>query len=225
MKRIEHNPLQIPNYGMIEASRYLHIPHSTLQFWTSGTEPIVKLAATGRRPMLSFKNLVECYVVQGMRTMYGIKVQKIRAASRWMRKNLASPHPLADCDITTNGVNLFLDIDGTLVCISREGQVAMKPVFEAHLERIERDSSGVANRLFPYKARAHMLEPQHAPKVVMIDPKISFGRPILRYSGILSSVLAGRYRAGDSIAVLAKSYGRDESEIRQAVEWEIGKAA
>jgi uncharacterized protein (DUF433 family) len=210
---------------MVEASRYLHIPHSTLQFWTNGDEPIVRLAAFGRRPMLTFKNLVECYVVQGIRTVHKIRVHKIRTAAAWMRKNLASPNPLADYDITTNGVNLFLDIDGTLVCISREGQIAMRPVFEAHLERIERDTHGVACRLFPYKSRAHMLEPQDAPKVVMIDPMISFGRPILKDSGILSSVLAGRYRAGDSLAILARSYGRAESEIKEAVEWEIGRAA
>jgi uncharacterized protein (DUF433 family) len=225
MRHTEYNPLEIPNYGMIETSRYLHIPHSTVQFWAHGIDPIVELAVTGRRPTLSFKNLVECYVVQGMRTVYGIKVKKIRAASHWMRNNLASPHPLADYDITTDGINLFLDMDGNLVCISREGQVAMKPVFEAHLERVQRDSSGVAHALFPYKTRNHMLEPQNAPKVVMINPLVSFGRPILKDSGILSSVLAGRYKAGDTISVLAKSYGREESEIRQAVEWEIGRAA
>jgi uncharacterized protein (DUF433 family) len=210
---------------MVEAARYLHIPYSTLQFWTDGDEPIVSVAAFGRRPMLTFKNLVECYVVQGIRTVHKIRVHKIRAAAAWMRRSLASPNPLADYDITTNGVNLFLDIDGTLVCISKEGQVAMRPVFEAHLERIERDSFGVARRLFPYKSRAHMLEPKDAPKVVMIDPMVSFGRPILKDSGILSSVLAGRYRAGDSLAVLARSYGRAESEIKEAVEWEIGRAA
>jgi len=54
---------------------------------------------------------------------------------------------------------------------------------------------------------------------------VSFGRPILKDSGILSSVLASRYKAGDSIAVLARSYGRKESEIREAVEWEAGSAA
>jgi uncharacterized protein (DUF433 family) len=220
-----YNPLEIPNYGMIEASRYLHIPHSTLQFWTAGNDPIVKLAASGRRPMLSFKNLVECYVVQGMRTVHKIRVQKIRAAASWMRRNLASPNPLADYDITTNGAALFLDMDGHLVEISREGQVAMKPFFEAHLERIERNETGVARRLFPYKSRAHMMEPKTASKIIMIDPMVSFGRPILRESGILSSVLAGRYKAGDSIEALARSYGREESEIREAVEWEIGKAA
>ena len=59
----------------------------------------------------------------------------------------------------------------------------------------------------------------------MIDPMVSFGRPILKDSGILSSVLASRYKAGDSIAVLARSYGRKESEIREAVEWEASSAA
>ena len=226
MKCIDYNPLQTPNYGMIEASRYLHIPHSTLQFWTSGTDPIVILAARGKRPMLSFKNLVECHVVQGMRSVHKISAHRIRVAAKWMRKNLAaSINPLADFDITTDGMNLFLDIDGTLVTISREGQLAMKPIFEAHLQRIERDERGVAQRLFPYKSKNHLRAPKDSPRVIMIDPMVSFGRPILKDSGILSSVLASRYKAGDSIAVLARSYGRKESEIREAVEWEAGSAA
>jgi len=225
MRRIHYHPDELPNYGMIEAARYLHIPHSTLQFWTSGEEPIVRLAQGGRRPLLSFKNLVECYVVQGIRTVHKVRVPKIRRAASFLRRNLTSLNPLADYDLKCDGVDLFLEIEGTLINLSLHGQGGMEPLLHAHLKRVERDEAGVARRLFPYKNRMHMTSPQDAPRLIVIDPLVSFGRPILEDSGIPSSVLAGRYKAGDSIAVLANSYGREECEIRAAVEWEIGKAA
>lgn len=225
MRRIHYHPDELPNYGMIEASRYLHIPHSTLQFWTSGNEPIVQLAQGGRRPLLSFKNLVECYVVQGIRTVHKVRVPKIRGAAGFLRRNFTSLNPLADYDLICDGVDLFLEVEGTLINLSLHGQSGMEPILHAHLKRVERDESGVARRLFPYKNKTHMTSPQDSPRLIVIDPLVSFGRPILKDSGIPSSILANRYRAGDSIAVLADSYDREESEIRAAVEWEIGRAA
>jgi uncharacterized protein (DUF433 family) len=228
MRKRAYNPLVVPNYDMVSASRYLHIPTTTLHFWTSGNDPIVQLQKYGRFPLLSFKNLVECYVVQGIRTIHGVHVARVRAASAWMRKHLASNTPLADYDLTTDGSHLYLRIDENLINISmrgKQGQTENAEIFQAHLERIERDASGVAMRLVPYKRRSDMMAPVEASKGLLIDPYVSFGRPILRESGIPTAALAGRYRAGDSISVLARSYGRKESEIREAVEWEIGKAA
>lgn len=228
MRKRLYNPLDLPNYDLGSASRYLHIPSSTLHFWTSGSHPIVELQKYGRFPLLSFKNLVECYVIQGIRTIHGVHVARIRAASVWMRKHLASTHPLADYDVSTDGMHLYLDIDGSLVNLSmrgKQGQQESEELFQAHLERVERDEMGVAMRLVPYRRKADMLAPAIAKRTILIDPFVSFGKPILKNSGIPTSVLAGRFRAGDSIPILARSYGREESEIREAIEWEIGKAA
>jgi uncharacterized protein (DUF433 family) len=181
----------------------------------------------GRFPLLSFKNLVECYVVEGIRTIHKVGIPKIRVAAKWMHNNLSSPHPLADYDLTTDRSDIFLEIDGKPVNLSmrrHQGQQTDEHLLAAHLERVERNESGVALRLSPYKNKADM-SLANAPRFILIDPFISFGRPILRESGIPTAALAGRYRAGDSISVLARSYGRKESEIKEAVEWEIGCAA
>ncbi len=125
-------------------------------------------------------------------------------------------------------MHLYLDIDGSLVNLSmrgKQGQQESEELFQAHLERVERDEMGVAMRLVPYRRKADMLAPAIAKRTILIDPFVSFGKPILKNSGIPTSVLAGRFRAGDSIPILARSYGREESEIREAIEWEIGKAA
>lgn len=228
MKHGRYNPLDLPNYDMVSASRYLHVPESTLHFWTRGKNPIVFVEKYGHFPLLSFKNLVECYVIQGIRTIHQVRVAKIRSASVWMREHLASRHPLADYDLTTDGNDLFLEIDDHLVNLSmrgRQGQEAHRELLLAHLDRVERDERGMALALVPYGSKADMAEPRKAPRSILIDPCISFGKPVLRESGIPTAVLAGRYRAGDDISTLARSYGRQESEIREAVAWETGRAA
>ena len=228
MKHLTYNPFELPNYDLVSAARYLHVPDSTLHFWVSGREPIVQLRRYGRFPLLSFKNLVECYVVQGIRTIHDVHVSKIRAAASWMREHLKAPHPLADFDLTTDGTDLYLEIDGNPVNLSmkrHQGQQEIRELLLAHLQRVERDARGMALRLIPYESKGDMRKPNSAPRSIVIDPNVSFGKPILRESGIPTAVLAGRYRAGDSIRTLARSYGREEGEIRQAVEWEIGRAA
>jgi uncharacterized protein (DUF433 family) len=228
MKQPTYNPFELPNYDLVSAARYLHLPDSTLHFWVSGKEPIVRLRRYGRFPLLSFKNLVECYVVQGIRTINDVHVSKIRTAAAWMRKHLNATHPLADYDLTTDGTDLYLEIDGNLINLSmrrHQGQQEIRELLLAHLQRVERDTRGMALRLIPYDTKGDMKAPGSARRSIVIDPKVSFGKPILRESGIPTAVLAGRYRAGDSIRTLARSYGREEGEIRQAVEWEIGRAA
>src|SRR6267378_1757948 len=71
--------LEMPNYSLIEAVRYFHIPFSTVEYWTSGTDPIVKLASISPK-MLSFKNLVEFYVLEGLRHIHGLRLKAIRNA-------------------------------------------------------------------------------------------------------------------------------------------------
>ena len=54
----------------------------------------------------------------------------------------------------------------------------------------------------------------------MIDPRVQFGRPCLRGTGIPTSVIAERYKAGDAISALAKDYDRTPEEIEDALRYE-----
>ena len=66
MRRDRFDPLEVPNYGFQEAVRYLHVPNSTLRYWM---RPSINLLAPvdRERRLFSFKNLVECYVLNGLR--------------------------------------------------------------------------------------------------------------------------------------------------------------
>ena len=61
--------------------------------------------------------------------------------------------------------------------------------------------------------------------MVVIDPRLSGGRPVLAGTGLATELIAERYKAGESVEDLAKDYEREESEIEEAVRCELGRAA
>jgi uncharacterized protein (DUF433 family) len=54
-------------------------------------------------------------------------------------------------------------------------------------------------------------------KPIMIDPRLSFGRPTIAGTGIPLSIVASRFRAGESISALAQDYRIPERSIHAAV--------
>ncbi len=218
---------ELPAYPVADAAHYLRVPTATLRSWVLGryypTEhgrrffrPVIELPDRAR-PRLSFVNLVEAHVLDAIRRDHEVALKHVRAALAFVAKHFPSRHPLSDQDFQTDGVHLFLERYGELINASRDGQLAMRTVFEAYLERIERDATGLPIRLFPF-TRGRTLD---EPRAVVIDPSVSFGRPVLVGTGIPTAVIAERYKAGDSMDDLADDYGRTRLEIEEAVRCEL----
>lgn len=221
------DPRELPAYGIPEAAHYLRIPAATLRSWVLGRyyptatgsrlfKPVVILPER-ERPLLSFINLVEVHVLDAIRRKHDIQLRKVRSALEYLKRQFPSAHPLADQRFETDGINLFVQKYGQLINISQDGQLAIRNVLEAHLRRIERDEAGLAVRLFPYTRKRDLDEP----KFVVIDPYVSFGRPVLVGSGIRTAVVAERYKAGESVDQLAEDYGRKRLEIEEAIRCEL----
>ncbi len=226
-RREKTNLLELPNYGLSEASLYLHVPISTLRYWVLGTDaerPLVKLAARHPRPLLSFKNLVECYVLEVIRLSHGIGLRTIRYSLTTALSKYPSPHPFADYSLTTRNAHIYLD-ERDLVDLSKGGQFAFREFMDSSFRRVDRNQSGLAKRLFPFTEKAQMQAQAEASRAIVIDPAVSFGMPVLADSRISTGFLASRYRGGDSISMLAKDYGRKEREIEEALVWERAKQA
>jgi len=73
-------------------------------------------------------------------------------------------------------------------------------------------------RLFPFTAT----DPD-APKMVVIDPRISFGHPSRNW--YTHSHLAERYKAGESIDDLANDYDCSRFQIEEGIRCELLVAA
>ena len=114
-----------------------------------------------------------------------------------------------------------MDYYGNLVNISQDGQIAMREVMSAALRRIDRDPRGVPVRLFPFTRNSI----SDAPTSVVIDPRLSAGRPVIAGTGIATEIVAERYKAGESVAELARDYERSGDEIEEAIRCELPAAA
>ena len=204
----------LPAYGVVEVAHYLRIPSSTLRAWFRGgrgVAPIFHLPVGSDQ--LSFTNLVEAYVLGVIRKRHRISFQRMRRTIDYMQEAFASEHPLAELDIDTDGIDLFV----TRIAVSRSGQLVLRELIEASLRRIDKEN-GLALRLFPLTTRA--ADSMGEPRIVVIDPHKSFGRPSIVGTGIPTSVLAERFGAGESIEELSHDYGREPLEIQAAIRFE-----
>ena len=221
------DPRELPAYGVSEAVHYLRIPRATLRSWVLGRYYPTKVGRSlfravitlpdPTRPLLSFVNLVEAHVLDAIRREHEVPLRKVRAAITFLRRHFHSYHPLVEQDFSSDGVDLFIERAGLLIAVSRDGQLAIRKVIEAYLKRIERDSSGVPIRLYPFTRKRDLDEPRS----VVIDPFVSFGRPVLAGTGIATAVIAERYKAGETVDQLAEDYGRNRLEIEEAIRCEL----
>lgn len=218
---------ELPAYSIAEAAHYLNMPEATVRYWATGQDsyrPLIE-APPGRPTLLSFINLVELHVLAAIRRKHTVPMPKVRAAIEYLRKNTGRAydrkHPLISKQLETDGLDLFIQRYGELVNISQDGQLAMREVMSAALHRIERDDKGIPVRLYPF-TRSDI---RQAPAMVVIDPHISAGRPVIAGTGVATEVIAERYKAGESIEELARDYERKEEEIEEAVRCELQAVA
>lgn len=223
------DPREIPTYSLVEAAHFLQIPKVTLASWIRGryyptragkgrSEPII-VRPDQDLSLLSFTNLVEAHVLDAIRYFHHVPLKNVRYAVSYLRRASGSPHPLADHWFQLKGVELIVSDGGLVVNATRDGQLELKTVIRAYLERVARDPQGAAESLYPYLTR-HPDNVEDQPKLVRIDPRISFGKPFLVGVGVPTAVIADRYQAGEDINALALDYGCEATEIEKAIEYE-----
>ena len=218
------DPRDVPAYTVGEAAHYLGVPKSTLRSWFAGQRgfrPVIR-PADARNLGLSFSNLVEAYVLTAIRRRHHVALSTIRRGLDYLVRKLGAKRPLLEKEFATNGVDLFVDHLGDIVNISRDGQVEMADLIRAYLERVDRDAKGLPIKLYPFMRNQ---APREQPRTVVIDPRVSFGRPVIAGTGIPTAALAEQFKAGDSVHTLAKEYGADEEAVWDAIRCELALEA
>lgn len=214
----------LPSYSVREAALYLRLPVSTLRAWIGRQKNFESLILPAQtKPLaLSFINLVEAYVLASIRRKHRISMNKVRNGMRFISDRFSSEHPLAEKDFETDGISLFLIEADIIYDVSKGGgQMVLKEIIEQYLRRIERDPDGLPEKLYPFSRTG---EPDE-PKLIMIDPQISFGRPVLSAKSIPIENIVERYKAGESIRELAKDYECAYADIEEAIRCRLWKEA
>ena len=215
----------VPAYTFLEGARYLGVPPATLRYWVLGpspgrgndsavAQPLIH-APTGARNRLSFNNLVEAHVLRALRTVHRVKMAAVRDALSFAEAELGIDRLLLRDELRTSGQEILLERLGQLISLSKSGQLALRRILAEYLKRVERDESTLPFRLYP-------LPPgwSKGRKTIVIDPRISFGRPTIAGSGISTEALISRIDAGETVDALAEDYGLRTAQIHDAVLYE-----
>lgn len=211
-----------PAYTVAEAARYLSIPAPTLNAWFRGIQakhqtfkPVIELEDRRDR-RLSFSNLVEVHVLRALRTKHGVSMGAVRAALDFVRKEFDIQRILIDPRLRAAPGRMFLQRYAELVDLTRSGQHVIERVWESHLLAVVQDPAGVPLKLYPWIPD----RTQPPKRSILIDPAVSFGRPMTASRGIATSVLADLYDAGTSAEDLVAEYGLSQQEIEDALAFE-----
>lgn len=220
------DPRELPAYTVAEASRYVDVPAATLRSWFSGrTYPLadgvgsfapVLAPADSRTGRLSFRNVVEAHVLRALRTRHGIRLRTVREALKTAEERLGIPDLLyRNKALLVGGRSLFLEHYGELLHLDPSEQIAMRRVLEAFLSRVDWDDRDIPIRLYPF-----LRGPESARRSIVIDPQVSFGRPMLAESGITTSALVQRINAGEPVDAVARDYDITPHDVETAILFE-----
>ena len=221
-----------PRYGIKEAARCLGMSVATLDSWVNGRKyptstgprffkPLVDIASPGH---LSFFNLVEAHILLSTRKKHLVEMPAIRRAIDYVRKTYPSVHPLLSENFLTDAKDLFVKkIQGSgeeqTINVSSWGQLGIGPILDFYLRRIERDEKGWPIKLFPIRMNWPGDLKSDPPRVVVIDPTVSSGRPVVNGTGVMAEVIVGRFNTGEGIESIADDYGLEVCQIEEVIRY------
>jgi uncharacterized protein (DUF433 family) len=214
-----------PAYGLAEAARYLKLPAPTLRSWVAGRaypkakgvghfRPLIH-PPVARPPTLSFWNLIEAHVLRSLRIEHAVTIKAVRQAIGYAERTLKIRRLLLSRDLRTDAGRLFLDTYGKLIDLPASGQLAIRLAFEQHLKRVEWDEWKFPVRLYPFVSAD-----TPTPRIIAIDPKIAFGRPVVARAGVSTAAITQRIDAREAAEEVAADYDLTVEEVEQAVLYE-----
>ncbi len=218
--RINWELLDEPIYTAADVSRIVRVPYQTVRYWAFGRHSVSPLFEVPQTtpPALSFANMLECHVLNAMRTKYELNVRNVRSALDSLASKFHDPkrgHPLLTEDFRTNGIDLF--INQGAINISAGGQGTLLPLLNVYLERIQWSVAELGPRKFyPF---VYEVSPRE-PRIISLTPTIAAGRPVIDGTGVSTAVIASRFFARDSVENLAQEYELSERQIEEAIRWE-----
>ncbi len=219
-------PLEMPLYTYAEASRYLNVPVSTIRSWAKGryyiyanerrfSDPLIVAVGDNSLP-LSFHNLVELHVLSALRHFHNVTSFAIRSALDNARAEFGEQDRLLlRDDLSTFGGDVFVEALGHLINLNKGRQIVLKDILKNYLRRVIRDESKIPVKLYPVARN-----PDSPDNSVSIDPRVSFGRPVVKGTGVSTGVIAARINAGESMETVAGDYGLTTEVIKDVLYYE-----
>lgn len=211
------------------AAELVQATSSMVRLWVNGRknlqDPVIEneLGTIDGKVVVSFTNLMELRFIAKFHNA-GVRLNEIRKIMNEARKLLNHPHPMA------TGLVFRTDGKKILAQIGSENGVAI--IYDLRTKNLEMptvvmpslkddvifDKNDEIVAWFPRK--------EIAPNII-VNPRLSFGRPILKNSHIPAETLADAVKAEGNVRVVAHLFEVPEKQVREAVRFcdDLRKAA
>jgi DNA-binding transcriptional MerR regulator/uncharacterized protein (DUF433 family) len=218
-------------YSVREAARLTGVPSARIRRWTSqstykrksGEYVSPPVVATRLEPIdgsrvVDFGDLLEIRFLDSFRK-HGVSMQAIRVAADHAREFLGRHHPFSSRIFKTDGRTILADIitefgDRHMLDLVKN-QYAFEKVISPYLyEGVEYDAKDDPTRWKP------LVDSDH----VVIDPKRSFGAPIVT-EGVPTIVLSQAVLQEGDAELVAAIYRVDVDSVKDAVRFERSLAS
>lgn len=218
-------------YSLRQAARLVGADSAAVRRWLLGYErrgrsyeplwdPELKNEYVGE-PVIGFRDLLELRLVAAFER-HGVSMKVIRATAEAARQEFGTAYPLTAKRFLTDGKTIFLEAvrtasDGeAMIDLPRRQLVfgdIVRPSLYAGIEY-----EGVrARRWYPLGDKS---------KLVVLDPAVQFGAPIVSRSGVPTDTLLAVYMAhGRDSKAVARIYDISPQEVNAAVRFENKLAA
>jgi uncharacterized protein (DUF433 family) len=163
---------------------------------------------------LSFLDLIEMLFVRDFRK-HGVTMPVIRRAAEVATEMYeGTDHPFCLKKFSTDGRHIFATAasqegDEHMIDLVQRQQVFAQ-VMEPFLKQLEYSEAGELLRWFPLGKN----------RPVMLDPSLSFGKPIVRGYGVPTAVLYAAHEAGETPRSIADWYDLPGPDVEAAIEFE-----
>jgi uncharacterized protein (DUF433 family) len=208
--------ITMPTYRVADAARYVGTSAQTIGNWQRLVSGASAIGHREQRQHLSYLQLIEVGVVSAMRKG-GVPLKAIRNARDYLSREMNSEFPFAEYEFKTDGKNLILDsevidqsIKDQLIVVSENGQYAWKEILQSLLRAFEYPPGG-SGPVVKWRVAG-------ADAPIVIDPRISFGTPVVR--GIPTWTLKSRWESGEGLRDIAEDYGLEPSDVMAALDFE-----
>jgi uncharacterized protein (DUF433 family) len=201
----------LPILTRAETATHLDLPSSTLGYWVKTRALRVVDRERPGDASITFASLVETHMLRQLRQS-GLSLRAIRDAAIRLRTELGKEYPLAWRRIAHDGRDLLAEIaaegeDSSWERV-RDSQGGLPGVVELGLESIEWAPDDYAERLRLVAYRG---------ADVIVDPRVSFGQPILAGAGVRVEDVVDLARAGEPYQVIADEFGIQTPEVEALV--------
>ncbi len=200
-----------PMYSFKDAARYAGVSVGTVRNWLADF-----LDQGQNGPMVSFVQMIEIAVAARFRKSQGVKLAVVRQAYERAQERSGLRYPFADKKLEAIGGHIVEVIRGESYPSMDTPGLQTLPVLVEELTVQFEYQDRLAARWYP-RGRA-------AP--IVLDPRISAGRPVVDGRGITIDALVWRWkRGGDPIEFIARDFDLQPDVVERALQYAEGLAA